>query len=380
MIRRVFSFFKTLLPEQNRQLLLLVGLYLLLVAVPTPWVTVSGEVQGWVIEKHTPFPLEYQLFDFARRILLVTAFAASLPVIFLPATSPARKLFVWTLLPACFALAQFIAALKLLPDSEPARVSPLHQRQSDWERHFTFLQSHPGLVVGLVGIGLIAYCAQGVAQGKIRMPIHFRGGVLFESASGDSSPVMGRVLLLITVWLLWRPIAGPLFSWMLGSPRSMEDSAWYARARTLSQILGTISFVALFTLYFWLLRTGWKELRNLFRPGRLLDYALTLGAIGFILVAPRFMFYLQADFAAYFGKLQYSERDEILKSLLSLDLFRLDVTLPLVAILPMEVLIRGLLQPRLTSVHGLRRGTFLTCLVWTLMQGTPTLFNLTDLN
>ena len=387
MVGRIFAFLKTLLPEQNSHFLFLLGLFFLLSACSSYWLP-GGQIEEGQIVGSSWYPgrteiahVEVQrVLLFLRNLLLVTAFVAALPLLFLTVERPARNLITWVLLPISLAIVQFAGQLVLRGEASPFpdhyRPFDLPSPLGDW---LFFLQNTPGFTLALVSLVLLIIAAWRVHYGYTSLPIRFRPSSAAPDLVTPDLRTPPRILLFLAAALLYPQFIGPiqylLYNWLpLVAPSIFgTQTPWLGIILSLPLGLPYVFLMA------WLMGGSWQELRKMFRPGRLRDYAFDLAILLFAIVVSRSLFYLWVEFQGYLGTQDYPLPEFARAWLVAPDSFyQTWVLYSVPSFLFTNILYRGFLQPRLVGQFGLRRGLFLVVLLMISLRGIRSSLNPTN--
>jgi len=370
MSTRILAFLRDLLPAQKSHFLFLFGLFLLLEASSSSWLP-GGMMEeqafggdGWqLLGYQISHPEIQRMFTFLRGLLLVTASVAALPLVFLRVERAPQKLLAWVLLPGFLAIVQFAAQMYLrdTPKPIPTQVPliPLPEPPLNW---FDFVLNSPGLVTALLALALLVIATWRVHTGLTTLPILFRPHSMgHESSDAQTST---RILLFLAASLLYPLLTDPLLIFLWQWLQRASPFVFRTELMWLFVLLD-IPFRLIYLLFMmWLLGGTGRELRNVFRPGRLIGYGFAVGIIMFAVAVPRFLLYLWLEFQAYLGPPDYPiwqlDRAWLVESGSFWQIW-LPHLIPYLLIT--EVLYRGLLQSRLVRQFGFRRGLLLLILI-----------------
>jgi len=372
MFARFLAFLRDFLPSHKSHFLFLFGLVLLRIASSSDWLPPfdpslhlgqRGSVLELLKELQPVNPELQRIFEFLRSLLLAVAFCAALPLLLLRVEQPARKLITCVVLPLCLAVAQFAALMYLRttvpPFPEDYRPFDLPPPLGDW---LFFLQNSPGFTLALLSLALMSVATWRAHRGLTSLPIRFHSHPNDRVVQAPESHTSKRIVLFLAASLLYPQLIGPpLF--LLGQWLQRIAPFLFQSEHMWLSVLVSLPFQLPYVLLmFWILAGTWRELRNLFRPGRFSDYGFVLGVLLLAISVPRFLFYLWVEFHSYIGSGEYPSPQFVRTSFLATESFWqtwLQYAIP--GFLMSQVIYRGLLQPRLVHQFGLRRGLFVLC-------------------
>lgn len=370
--RELFATLKHVLPEHRTHLLFLAGPLMMFYFAYGHWPLAMFSLKnlGTLIGKESYNLPNLSVCLFLTQLtafLMLTATFGALFLAFGSARNSRRQFWVWVFVPWLLGLASYAGAYLFLRVRERSVLSPIdhridwHSAQSDFWA--TLLQPPFGLLASFLTVGVIAWAVFRAKQGPDDLPVRY--GVPFDGQ--DSQPARKVIWFLLWLLLMGLSISGMtgiglyFFTEYLG--RDLEPrhvALWQTVQFALTACVTLLSFLITWG------RPQWRPLINWNRPADERHVLFAIAAPAVVLAGCLLSFRFWQAVAVYFHVGSEFDRyrpwEELLPSpnrwMLLVFLFAFLI----------EAGWRGLVQAKLIEIAGVKRGLFLACFLYAILE------------